>query len=666
MTIELLDPEKVKDNPFQPRKGYSPKKVEEITSSIEQNGLLSTPLGRRQNGDVELAFGHIRKRAFIKLKKKNPKKWPTMPVEIQEITDQQMAVYALEENLKRSDITPIDLARSVTKYFEVFTDATETDLAKKLSMTQGNVSNMRRVTRLPDEILVKIDEGRITFTMARELLVFEGITAPSKDSRWSQKENKQIEITKDSKWLMLDTIKRVTPPGKETRYGNHPNTVEGMQKAIHDTAASQFKRLGNTSDYGYYHGDEVLFNVEKASCKTCKATIKTHPTKSHVCYWCTNADCWEKKQKKHKEERAAAAKKQMQKDVIEKVVATETERQAQPTISQEIPKQEAPPDIVDTIPKEEREEARKRIKQLKKLDPDYPCLTCLLVGRCEGRGVYAVSGTGEETVHACDDKMTKGQAKEVREKATVKVAPEIMALAKEKVGSRAEVLDLNELRTGYYADLKQGYVLLDELLKTMDKPEECLETCTRGFHYAFDSKERPSWMQDKENKVSYVCTDPKCVTKKKAAYTRALHAAGMAKKKAEATAIKEAVTSTTRLDHSRLKVLVAAFTLEQRYYYSNTVNEIKWFAEQLGIGKKDIQERPGAIDWGKLREKILKHLDSISEEDLAKLVLRFALSRLTYGGDIKDYKIKTTEALNWLGVGINLPKGAKDEAAAGD
>lgn len=123
MEIIQVDPEKLKDNPYQPRKGYSQKKIDEIASSIEQNGLLETPLGRRLNGDVELAFGHIRRRAFVKLKRKSPKKWSTMPVEVREISDREMVVFALEENLKRSDITPIDLARSVTKYFEVFTEA---------------------------------------------------------------------------------------------------------------------------------------------------------------------------------------------------------------------------------------------------------------------------------------------------------------------------------------------------------------------------------------------------------------------------------------------------------------------------------------------------------------------------------------------------------------
>lgn len=657
MTIEQLDPEKVLDNPFQPRRGYSPGKVAEIASSVEQNGLLETPLGRRQNGDVQLAFGHVRKRACIKLKKKNPKKFPTMPVDIRELTDQQMAIYALEENLKRSDITAIDLARSVTRYFEVFPEATETALAKKLSMTQGHVSNMRRVTRLPDEILAKIDEGRISFTMARELLVFEGLVV-GKETRY--RNGKQHDVPKDSKWLMLDTIKRISTPGTEGRYGTNPATVDGMKKAIHTTAENNFRPLGTNNYYGYHYGREaVLFNIDKAGCKKCESTIRTHPTKSFVCLWCTNEKCWQKHQAAHIEHEAAEAKKKMETDVLSIAATAEADRQSG-GISQEIP--HAGGDIIDFIPEDERKEARKRIASLKKTHPNYPCLTCLNVGHCDGTGVHAVDKEeGSELV--CDDRMTKGEAKNVREKATVKVPPELIQLAREKAGSRAEILDINELRMGSYGGLKQGYILLNDFLGQMDSPEECMKSCITGFHYAFDSRPRQSWEREEETKIKYVCTNPKCVAKKKAAFTRAIHAAGMAKKKAEASAIKEALTSTTRLDHPRLKVLILSSLYDRRSYYGGTEDTVKWFAEQLKI--KTGEDR-GYVDIDKLKVKILKHLDSVPEEQLARVLLQFALKKLTYDGDIKDYRIQTTQALNWLGVGINLPKGAKDEATPGD
>jgi len=659
MEIIQVDPEKVKDNPYQPRRGYSQKKIDEIASSIEQNGLLETPLGRQRNGDVELAFGHIRRRAFVKLKKKSSKKWPTMPVELREISDREMAVFALEENLKRSDITPIDLARSVTRYFEVFTEAKETELADKLSMTQGNISNMKRVMRLPDEILQKIDEGRIIFTMARELLIFEGLSGPGKESRWSHKEEGYVDIPKDSRWLMLDAIKNIATPGTQGRYGTYLATVEGMQKAIHDTVKENFRPLGTGSNYGY-RSEEVLFDVEEAGCKTCDSSIKTHPMKSQVCLWCTKPECWEKKQEAHKETRAAEAKKKMEEDILSRAAAAEAERQVKvgkepKTISQEIPPAE---DIVDYIPEEEREAARERIKQLSGDPRQYPCRTCLSVGRCDGTGVHAVSGVGPTEILACDDHMGKQDAKKVREKATLKVPTEIMELTKEKAGSRAEVLDINELRAGsYYGGLKQGYVLLDDEINKMDNPKECLETCTTGFHYAFDSRPRPSWMTEKENKVSHVCTNPKCVTKKKAAYTRVLNADGQAKKKVEVAAIKQALSETTKLDKPRLKVIIAGLIQTKSLYDYSTDKEIDWFAKRLQIDKKEVPStgyRADAVP--KLKAVIFQELEGLPEEELARVVLEFFLMRLMFAGDIKEYKILTTEALNWLGIGINIEK----------
>jgi len=644
--VQELDPEQIKDNPYQPRRSYSAKKVDEIASSIEQNGLLEIPLGRRKNGHVELAFGHIRKRGFIKLKKKNPKKWSTMPVEVREISDHEMAVFALEENLKRTDITPIDLARSVTKYFEVFPETTETELASKLVMTQGHISNMRRVMRLPDEVLEKIDEGRITFTMARELLIFEGLSAPGEERRYSRKQGDYVGTPKDSKWLMLEAIKHITTPGGEQRSGYHPCSVDGMQRAIHSIAQDNFKPLETGSDYARYR-EEILFDIDKAGCKECKSMFKTHPSKTRSCMWCANSECWDKHQKKHKAQRAAEAKKKMEEDILARVAAAETDRQAKVAISQEIP---PPEPIVDSIPEEEREEARQRIEHLKDL-PNYPCRTCLNVGHCDGTGVRSGEGVGETEVLACDDYMGKKDTKETREKATLKVPAEIMALAREKAGSRAEILDLNELRLGYYGDLKKGYIRLENILNAMDNSKECLETCTKGFHYAFDSKEGPSWRQEPENKVSFVCTNPKCVAQKKAAYTRSLNAHGQAKKKAEMAAIKQAVAETVSLDHGRMKVLILSqIDTDHGYYYSENKDTAHWFLEKLKV--KTEKTEHGYPDPAKTKQAIMDAVDKFSEQDLAKLIVEFTLTKLTYKGDIKAYKILTTEPLQWLGIKI--------------
>ncbi|GAJ04537.1 unnamed protein product, partial [marine sediment metagenome] len=57
MAIIKLDPEKIKDNPYQPRSHYPTKTIAEIAHSIEQIGIIHIPTGRQVDGHYELAEG---------------------------------------------------------------------------------------------------------------------------------------------------------------------------------------------------------------------------------------------------------------------------------------------------------------------------------------------------------------------------------------------------------------------------------------------------------------------------------------------------------------------------------------------------------------------------------------------------------------------------------
>ncbi|GAH83035.1 unnamed protein product, partial [marine sediment metagenome] len=134
--VEEWDLDLIDDNPFNPRLFYKPAKIAEKAISIKENGLLQKPKGRIRDGRVQLAFGGYRIRAFRKLRKDEPKRWKTMPLEIEELTDEQMVVYALEENLRRDDNTSIEVARAIEGFFTYYPETTETLMAKKLNMTQ--------------------------------------------------------------------------------------------------------------------------------------------------------------------------------------------------------------------------------------------------------------------------------------------------------------------------------------------------------------------------------------------------------------------------------------------------------------------------------------------------------------------------------------------------
>ncbi len=107
--LDLID-----DNPFNPRTYYNPTKVKEKADSIRRNGLLQKPKARIREGRAQIAFGGYRRRAFRKLREEDKGKGhTTMPLEMVEMDDDQMTVYALDENLNRDDNTPIEIARAV-------------------------------------------------------------------------------------------------------------------------------------------------------------------------------------------------------------------------------------------------------------------------------------------------------------------------------------------------------------------------------------------------------------------------------------------------------------------------------------------------------------------------------------------------------------------------
>lgn len=651
MTIENVPLELIDDNPYQPRSVYHNKDVADIAKSIEIHGLLQVPPGRRHDGRVELGFGHLRKQAFIKLAKEDPKKWGTMPVDVRELTDEQMALFALEENIKRSDITPIEVARAVEKYLVTFTDTTEQELAERLNMTQPNISNMRRVLRLPAKILEKVDEGRINFTMARELIIFHGLNM-GEYGEWDRKQNEYVKKPKDGEFLMLSAIKNIRTEGSLHQYGE-PCTVDGIKRAIHCVARIHMKSLEKETTYVYTAHNKPLFDTRGASCLKCPKMIRTNETKTQVVHWCTDSECWERHQKEHRDQVAAEAKEKMKADVLQKLAAVEAQRQEGGDISQEISsisyyaddvltdeQLEAYAEAID-VEMEEREEEHQRVESAKHLPENYPCHGCINVARCDRTSVHALDGGGL----ACESRVTRETQEEVREKATVNIPDELRALIEEKAGTRAQILDLNELRLGaYYGDLKQGYNLLDRVLDKVLDSAECLERCTQGFHYAFDSRQS-------DGSVSYVCTNSKCLSKKKAAYTRARNAQGQARKKAEAEAIKRAVAETTSLDRARMKLIVHA-QLEGRHSEGRSYSSFssrQWWNEAVGLGKKEL--------WDVKEEQIYKALDKLSEEELAKLIVEFMLASLTYPGEVEAYRIQTTQALNWMGIGVKMAKG---------
>ena len=653
MSVIMIDPEKVEDNPYQPRSHYPRKTIDEIAYSIEQIGIIHIPTGRQVDGHYELAEGHLRKRAYIKLKKKSPKKFGEMPLDIREISDRDMAIIALEENLRRQDITPLDQARAIDLYLTNFTDISETSLAKTLNMTQGNISNMRRVLKCPAEVLQKIVDGKINFTMGRELLVFQGLNVGFEDE---YRGGKTVKVPKDEKWLMLKAVS-----GVGGQYGR-PATVDGIKRCIFNVAEAHLKWL-DKQHQSWRPDLNPLFDTRAAGCLKCPKMIRAFETKSKARHFCTDFKCWEKKQEAHKKKQAAEAKKKMEADIAQRLEETEAHNAVVEKVTGDTPEVlENPEESTVGIPVlDTAEEVLEEPGTISEEIPTFPtweevCKGCVQQKGCERTGRNIVSAD-EGGGYACKDRVTKENYQAVRQKAKVDMPDSFKKLVKDRAGTRAIVLDLRELRLGMDRDeLKAGHALLDgrfytqgpdssmfggqwgQLLEAIDDPEECTERCTEGFHYAYDSDKM-------DGEVHFVCSKPKCLTKKKAAFTRAKNAVGMAKKKAEMKAIKQAVAETKTIDKQRLLLIMEAQLQGNHVSRGYGGDHIEWLAKRLKVEKEG-----GVVK----QDQILKKLPGLSEDELRKLLVEFCLITLRYEGDVKGYRVQTTEKLNRMGIGIQV------------
>lgn len=165
--IYLLNIEDISKNPYQPRKHFDHDKLKELSHSIEVNGVLQPIIVRKSNlFGYELLAGERRLRAskLAKLDK--------IPAIIRSYSDNDMMVLSILENLQRDDMSPLDEAESIKKIIEK-SSMTHDEVAKHLGKSRSYISNLLRILKLPQEILLLLEEKKISLAHARTLLAEE-------------------------------------------------------------------------------------------------------------------------------------------------------------------------------------------------------------------------------------------------------------------------------------------------------------------------------------------------------------------------------------------------------------------------------------------------------------------------------------------------------------
>lgn len=169
-----IETDKIKPNPYQPRRDFDENALRDLSESIRQYGILQPLVVSRKEIDnddggflteYELIAGERRLRASKLAGLRQ------IPVIIRIGDDNQTKLeLAIIENLQREDLNPIDRAKAFNQLIKEFSFK-PIEVAKKMGKSREYVANSIRLLMLPEEVQLALREGKISEGHTRPLLM---------------------------------------------------------------------------------------------------------------------------------------------------------------------------------------------------------------------------------------------------------------------------------------------------------------------------------------------------------------------------------------------------------------------------------------------------------------------------------------------------------------
>jgi ParB family chromosome partitioning protein len=154
---------------YQPRKDMSDAALEELSLSIQSQGIIQPIVVRpldEDKGEYEIIAGERRWRA-AKLAQLTE-----VPCLIKDVPDESAVAIALIENIQREDLNAMEEAIALERLLTEF-NLTHQEVATAVGKSRTTVTNLLRLNNLHDEVKTFLENGDIEMGHARALLALD-------------------------------------------------------------------------------------------------------------------------------------------------------------------------------------------------------------------------------------------------------------------------------------------------------------------------------------------------------------------------------------------------------------------------------------------------------------------------------------------------------------
>src|SRR5207237_7261997 len=152
-------------NPYQPRKTFDEKAIDDLTRSVREHGIVQPiVVTRTADNRYRLIAGERRFRAAQKAGLQS------VPAVIKDLQKEGDALQiALIENIQREDLNPIEEANAYHQLHDEF-GLTQEEISRRVGKERSTVANFLRLLKLPDPVKQLVAHGQLTMGHARALL----------------------------------------------------------------------------------------------------------------------------------------------------------------------------------------------------------------------------------------------------------------------------------------------------------------------------------------------------------------------------------------------------------------------------------------------------------------------------------------------------------------
>ena len=178
-------------NPHQPRRTFDESELGQLAATIKRDGLMQPVVLRAAGEGFELVAGERRWRAS------RIAELETIPAIVRDLDEQQMAEWAVIENIQRKDLNAIERAEAFERLVNRFS-LSHQDVAERVGSDRTTITNTMRLLDLHEEVREMVRLGHLSGGHGRALLGLQDEEAQKLLARqvvsgqWSVRKTEQV------------------------------------------------------------------------------------------------------------------------------------------------------------------------------------------------------------------------------------------------------------------------------------------------------------------------------------------------------------------------------------------------------------------------------------------------------------------------------------------